>query len=477
VRRLTKSQEGVALPVATAMLLVISLFVVAFFSVTLQVNDTSIDDRSTKRALAAAEAGLQTALYRMNRIPTPDDGTSCFTFTWVVLPASGQCPAAPEVSLGNGAVFWYYVTPELGTGSCLGVAGLPTDRCITAVGKVGGVQRRVQVRASRLTGPPSYKSIGLVSKSLMYAGNSSEITSDVGSNGQVHFGNSAKTFSNSSAGIDGAVLHAPGSTWGTSGSGQQIAGGRQSVTTPFVFEPIKFEDAEIAAQQTNLKTSPLWTTTLPGSGTNYTYNATTKHFTVRDGKEVTLPGGTYYFCRLYMENGAKLKFSTTQATQIYVDSPSRTGSLCTTTTTPQVDGTFWLNNSNEFNKDGREDLVEIFVHGTPYNANRTPPSWCTPAGDTPPAPDDRCESDVLLNNSSGFEGMIYAPNTTVELNNSGKMKGAIAADKIRFNNSVVFELTDAVEDSAPATTGGINRGNWVECRAEPTVTGDPESGC
>ena len=475
MRRLTKSQEGVALPVATAMLLVISLFVVAFFSVTLQVNETSIDDRSSKRALAAAEAGLQTALYRMNRIGTSNSAL-CFTTDWVPL-QDGQCPAAPEVSLGNGAVFWYYVTPELGTGSCLGVAGLPTDRCITAVGKVGDVQRRAQVRASRLAGPPSYKSIGLVSKSLMYAGNSSEITSDVGSNGQVHFGNSAKTFSNSSAGIDGAVLHAPGSTWGTSGSGQQIAGGRQSVTTQFVFEPIKFEDAEIAAQQTNLKTSPLWTTTLPGSGTNYTYNATTKHFTVRDGKEVTLPGGTYYFCRFYMENGAKLKFSTTQATQIYVDSPSRAGSLCTTTTTPQVDGTFWLNNSNEFNKDGREDLVEIFVHGTPYNANRTRPSWCTPAGDTPPAPDDRCESDVLLNNSSGFEGMIYAPDTTVELNNSGKMKGAIAADKIRFNNSVVFELTDAVEDSAPATTGGINRGNWVECRPQPTVTGDPESGC
>jgi Tfp pilus assembly protein PilX len=467
VRRLTKSQEGVALPVATAMLLVISLFVIAFFSVTLQVNDTSIKDRSSKRALAAAEAGLQTALYRMNRIGVTPDPALCFTTTWVPK-VDGKCPAA-TMSLGNGASFTYYVTPELQTtGLCLGVAGLGTDRCITAVGTAGGVQRRVQMRASRLAGPPSYKSIGLMSKSLMYAGNSSEITSDVGSNGQVHFGNSAKTFSNSSAGIDGAVLHAPGSTWGTSGSGQQIAGGRQSVTTPFVFDPINFEPAEIAALATNLRPSPPWT-----KPSNTTYNATTKHFTVTG--EATLPGGTYYFCRFYMANGAKLRFSSTQATQIYVDSPSREGSLCTTTTTPQWDGTFWLNNSNEFNKDGREDLVEIFVHGTSWNGTRANAPDCTPAGDTQPdaPPDVRCKSDVLLNNSSGFEGMIYAPLTTVELNNSGKMKGAIAADEIRFNNSVVFELTDAVEDSAPATTGGINRGNWVECRP----ANDHQSAC
>lgn len=152
MRRLTTSQEGVALPVATAMLLVISLFVIAFFSVTLQVNDTSIKDRSSKRTLAAAEAGLQTALYRMNRIGATPDPALCFTTDWVPQDMGGQCPAAPEVPLGNGAAFTYYVTPELGTGSCLGVPGLPTDRCVTAVGKAGGVQRRVQVRASRLAG-------------------------------------------------------------------------------------------------------------------------------------------------------------------------------------------------------------------------------------------------------------------------------------------------------------------------------------
>jgi Tfp pilus assembly protein PilX len=464
VRRLTTSQEGVALPVATAMLLVISLFVIGFFSVTLQVNETSIDDRSSKRALAAAEAGLQMALYRMNQIGTSEP-TLCFTTNWVPR-ESGQCPEAPG-SLGNGASYTYYVTPELGTGFCVVSAGVATDRCITAIGTAGGVQRRVQVRANTITGAVSYRTVGLMSKSLMYAGNSSEITSDLGANGVVHFGNSAKTFANSSADIGGAVFQAPGSTYEESGSGQEIAAepDLQPVSTPYQFPPIDFEPVETTA----VNLAPGW------SRPDMTYTAATKQLRVTGSSASLLPG-TYYFCRFSMANGAKLTFSTSQPTQIYVDSPSRTGSLCAGPPA-QADpaGTFWTENSNEFNKDGREELVEIFVHGTSYNGTRSRPSFCIPAGDLPHT--DKCESDVLLNNSSSFEGMIYAPGTTVELNNSGKMKGAIAADKIRFNNSVVFELTDAVKDSAPVTTGGIERGNWVECRPQPTVATDPGSGC
>jgi hypothetical protein len=460
MRRLMTSERGIALPVATAMLLVISLFVVAFFSVTLQVNDTSIKDRSSKRALAAAEAGLQMALYRMNQFG-PSDPNQCFT--------TGPDPLCQGQTdqLGNGASYTYYVTRQAPPGVlCVGRAPGAMERCITSVGTAGGVQRRVQVLANTITGAISYKSVGLMTKSLMYAGVSSEITSEVAANGIVHFGNSAKTFSNASPEIDGAVLHAPGSTYQTSGSSQQIAGGRQSVATPYEFEDIKFEPIETTA--TNLTTAG-WSK----SG----YTAATKQWTVSGDQ--SLAAGIYYFCRLTMANSAKLTFSTSQPTQIYIDSPSRAGSLCEGQSNPATTypvGTFWLENSNEFNKDGREELVEIFVHGTSFNGTRSGPSFsCTPAGDSPHT--DKCKSDVLLNNSSAFEGMINAPNTTVELNNSGKMKGAIAADKIRFNNSVVFELTDAVKDEAPATVGGIDRGNWVECRPQPTVANDPESGC
>lgn len=465
-----KSQAGVALPAAMASVLVISLFVVAFYTTALHVNDRSVDDRAAKRALAAGEAGLQVALYRLNRIGT-NEPTQCLTNAWVPL-SGGECPGFPE-TVGNESSYRYYVTPEMAQlpeaqRTCVVLPGQTlagTDRCITVIGTASGVQRRVQARVSTLTGAVSYKSVGLMSKSLMYAGNSSEIKSDVGVNGVAHFGNSAKTFATSA--VDGALLRAPGSTYETSGSSQEIAGGQQSVATPFVFPPIDFEAAEIAAQTTNLRTVPTAWTAPSGSS----YNALTKQFTVTG--TATLAAGTYYFCRFYMDNSAKLQFSTSQPTQIYVDSPSRTGSLCAGQADPS--GTFWMRNSNEFNKDGREELVEVFVHGTSFNANRARPSWCTPAGDPPTT--DRCESDVLLNNSSGFEGMINAPDTTVELNNSGVFTGAITADKIRFNNSIKFEVTAAVKDSAPAASSGVQRDSWIECSASPSPAGDPESGC
>jgi Tfp pilus assembly protein PilX len=476
VRHLLKTQDGVALPVATAMMLVISLFVVGFFTVSLRVNDTSIADRSTKRALAAAEAGLQTALYRLNQIrPAIADGM-CLT-TGPVAPNAGECDGYTE-QLGNGAQFAYYVTPTaayqpVGSTCVLlpGQTATAADRCITAIGTAGGISRRVQVRVSNTSGPVTFKDIGLLGDTLVHAGNSAEITSDVGTNGTVQFGNSAKTFASPSIDVDGAVLLGPGATYTTQGSSQEIAGGQQSVAA-FEFPTTDFEAAELGSGTSTavaLNLRPGW-----DRPSNSTYNATTKQFTIGNSRDVTMPPGTYYFCRVSLENSAKWKFDATQPTRIYVDSPSRTGSQCAGQADPA--GTFYANNSVEINKEaGREDLLDVFVHGTTSNGTRSAFSGCTPAGDPPHT--GKCKSDFVLGNSVHFEGSVYAPNTTVEANNSVTWVGAIGADTIRANNSFKFELTSAVKDSGGDTSGAAERRGWLECRPSSTVAGDPESGC
>src|SRR5437016_5494678 len=66
-------QAGIALPVTVTMLFVISslAFVVAG-SVT-SAESQSTRDRSTKRAIAAADAGYDTAVYRLNKMtPLPN---------------------------------------------------------------------------------------------------------------------------------------------------------------------------------------------------------------------------------------------------------------------------------------------------------------------------------------------------------------------------------------------------------------------
>jgi Tfp pilus assembly protein PilX len=462
-----RSEDGVAMPVMTWMLVVVSLLVTGFFTVSLQLSDTTNEDRSSKRALAAAEAGLQTAVYRLNQLPVGD--SQCLADAPATPGAGSECTPSSSYSLGDGATFTYYVTQTFANqaagASCVTLpnqVSVDTDRCVTAIGTVNGVSRRVQARVTNLPGPPTFNQVGVLGRTQVFLGNSSEVKSDVGTNGNAHFGNSAKTFELTNIDVEGAVLRGPGSTYTTEGSGQVVAGGQVFVPA-FEFPSIDFAAAQTAAL--NLKTPPP-TWTKPG------YNSTTKQWTVSGTQ--TLDHGTYLFCRLHLNDGAKLKFHGTQPTKVYIDSPTRVGSPCYGQGDPA--GTFTADNSNEINIEaGKEHLVDFFVGGTPWNGTRSRYSWCSPAGSPPK--NEECRSDVVMDNSVKIKASVYAPTTTVEANNSVEWTGAIGADKIRFNNSVKFELTGAVKDRPSGSQGAALRTAWGECRPDPAQVSNPESGC
>jgi Tfp pilus assembly protein PilX len=466
-----RNQDGVAMPVMTWMLVVVSLLVTGFFTVSVQLSDSTNEDRSSKRALAAAEAGLQTAVYRLNQIDVA--ATQCLADAPTNPGTGSECQASSAVQLGGGASVTYYVTPTFenlpaGDQVCVSVldqASMPTDRCVTAVGSVNGVTRRLQVRVANQPGPPTFNQVGVLGKTQVFLGNSSEVKADVGTNGNAHFGNSAKTFELTNIDVEGSVLRGPGSTYTTEGSGQVVAGGQVFVPA-FEFDPIDFAAAQTAA--VNL-TTPGWTK----SG----YNTTTKHWVVSGTQ--SLNPGTYLFCRLHLNDGAKLRFPhASQPTKVYIDSPSRVGSPCygQALAHPTHAGTFTADNSNEINMDaGKEHLVDFFVGGTAVNGTRNRYPFCDPKGS--PIKFEECRSDVVMDNSVKIKASIYAPTTTVEANNSVEWWGAIGADKIRFNNSVKFELTEAVKERPSGSQGAALRTAWGECRPTPDSANDPESGC
>jgi hypothetical protein len=467
-----KSEDGVAMPVMTWMLVVVSLLVTGFFTVSLRLSDSTNADRSSKRALAAAEAGLQTAVYRLNQIDVP--ATQCLADGPAPPGAGSECAASSPYPLGDGASFTYYVTPtfeNLGAAaSCVSLPDqevMPTDRCITAIGTVNGETRRLQVRVTNLPGPPTFNQVGVLGKTQVFAGNSSKIWSDVGSNTNVHFGNSAETYHvGGHVDVDGSVLRGPGSTYTTEGSSQSVAGGQVFVSA-FEFPPIDFAAAEAAAA------NKTWTSANAPSGSSYsTSGNTNRHLTVTGIS--MLPPGTYVFCRVLIRDGAQWRFHGTQPTRVYIDSPNRVGSPCYDQ--PDPAGTFWAENSNLINMNaGKEHLLDIFVGGTPWNGTRSRPSWCSPAGSPPK--DEECRSDFILGNSTHIEASVYAPTTTVEANNSVHWWGAVGADRIRFNNSIEFHLTDAVKNRPSGSQGAALRTAWGECRPTPTSASDPESGC
>jgi hypothetical protein len=451
------------------MLLVISLLVVGFFSLSLRLNDTSADDRSSKRALAAAEAGLHAAIFRLNQLnqtPATTRSVSCLTSTWVA-PSGGQCPGLTE-SLGNGAQYTYYVTPEGGAAGCAELPGvapdLVMDRCVTSVGTVNGVSRRIQTRVISEPVVPAFNQVGLIGKSLVFAYNSANLNTDVGSNLRVEFENSVNVYENEAINVDGKVMLLEGGTYDYENS-VKVDGGTQTITTPFDFPMPDFEAVENNNSNATL-----------GTDLGTAWNATTRRINIPSGDR-TLRPGTYHVCGVQLGNSVKLKLSNAGGarTRIFIDSPSRPGSMCTGQADPA--GTFTADNSVEVNKEvgEREELLDIYMWGTPQNDTREMYSWCEPIRH--PTQTATCKSDFMLDNSVEFFGSVYAPNSSIQAHNSVKFYGATAADKIIFFNSVDFFLTGAIKNKPTEAPGAAQRKGWSECRPAPTVANDPESGC
>jgi Tfp pilus assembly protein PilX len=461
------SQDGIAMPVATAVMLIMSILVATFFSVGLSVTDSANEDRNSKSALAAAEAGLQTAVYRLNQIRNPAvPAGQCLTSV-PAAPVGGECPGQTE-QVGNGASFTYYVTPELGAGgACVLLPSrtvAPTDRCITVVGTTHGVTRRIQARVNSqfTTTVFPFGQAGLVGKSLVDAWNSVKIWSTVGSNVHVNFHNSIRV--NEDDDQAGSVsLLSPGGTY-TYQNAITVDGGTHSVTTPFDVPLVDFE----AVEQLNDNSR------LPAP-----FNPTTRQLTSTiQTNVITISPGNYHLCGVYLGHSVKLKFTHAgnAVTRLYVDSPSRPGSFCAGQ--PDPAGTFLADNSVEINKEvgEREELLEIYLYGTGKEGSRSTYGWCTA---NPEAQDTECKADFMLDNSVQFYGTVFAPNSTVAAHNSVEIYGGIAADKIGFNNSVEFHLTNEVagKSISVGATGPASRKGWTECRSAPTVAGNPESGC
>jgi Tfp pilus assembly protein PilX len=488
MRRLLTNQSGVAMPTATSMLMVVSLLVAAGLATATQLSHGSNRDQDQKRALSAAEAGIQTAVYRMNQIRNPKvPGTMCLT-TGPVAPSGtpAECPASPVESLGNGSSFYYYVTPRLGaTGTCALMPGQlteTTDRCITAVGTADGVTRRLQVRVAEKNVFGGSFDVGLLGKSVFYAYNAVTMTSDIGSNGTVYLNNSVTAEGEESLGVDGAVKLLQGGTY-TALNSVTVEGGLQTVAEPYEmpqpdFESYDGEAGGVAAPSENSNAS------LPSAY----YNATDKSFIVPSGT-VTINPGTYYFCHVFLGNSVNLRINnsglntTNGMTRILVDAPRRSGSNCPsspTTYIPDHAGTFGADNSVDINKEAaeREELLQIYVYGSgneQEHLSTSRYSWCHRQA-SPVLPSE-CRSDFILDNSVEFYGSVYAPESTVIAHNSVTIYGALAADKLRLFNSVNFTITDAVQRAPALVLGAAVRKGWTECRSAPTTVTDPESGC
>lgn len=451
MRRLLAREDGVALPVALGALAVVTLIAAMTAGGAVNSSDSSTEDRSSKRALAAAEAGLNVASYRVNRLVESTPAlldSQCVAAAAAAPLANGEC--APSTGdLGNGTKYSYYVTPKVSSGNpnaCptqIPGDALPAgagERCVTSVGEADGVVRRVQGRLTNVA-QSIFDFQGLVGTSGIKVNNGVVLNSQVGSNGSVTVNGNAKV-GDVHLSPTGTIQKSPNATHGTVYT-------HDAFTLPSL-------DAEFAESTTSppnsnsLLRGPVQATANPNSagysGT-VTWNSVTRNLDLGPRATVTLGPGTYNLCRLRMAKDAKL-YTTGGLVKLFIDSPDR-DTTCSGVLTPRLD----LGSGTQINNPGEAKNLQIYIYGR----------------------NDYSEP-IVFNNGIAMRAAVYAPRSTLKFASALDIQGAVSAYFLEFSASVNFQWDSSLADIVKAGAD-YERSAWSECTRTPTTPSDPESGC
>jgi Tfp pilus assembly protein PilX len=467
VRDRLRSETGLGLPLTMAVLLITLTLAGWVATASQESHSAATTDRSSKRALGAAEAGLARAAWRLDQQPAIAsnqcllsaaalaDGTAQET---IAAPLAGVCPASTTATLGNGAAYSFTVTAQNTVPTtCAGEPSPAGERCATAIGTVAGVTRRVQARLATGSVATTYTHTGIVGRTSVRLGNSVEMWTcggetpgRIGSNTSIDFGNSIKLGESCGGSGSWGVAH-PGTPGLVSGSPSPYP---SNTVPPTTHTLPNVDPGNTATVNDNAL--------LTGSG--YVWDGGAAARTLRITSNKVIPAGTYNLCSLTLDGG-NIDVVTGGTATIYIDSPDRAGSGCAAGT-----GGFWAKNGESTNWGAGGDVksavpatrapwLRLLVVGSTAWESGTRPCNGNKAG------------AVLLCNSNRFAGTIYAPASKVVLSNSVEFVGAIAADRVDLENSVRFRLPTGLSAQTVGTTpGGAVMRRWTECRSKATGT-------
>ncbi len=448
-----RAEDGIAAVVALSSLMIVSVLAGTVLTSSLSLSDSSNRDRASKRALAAAEAGLQQATFRINRL-SPSNGL-CVTNIVVTPLTSGLCPTVTD-SVADGAGFSYRVTPILNLNDTC--AGLPVQttvngevtivqRCITATGTVQGRTRRVQARVAAFQGNPIFPLPGIIGLDGVEVKNNAEVAGWMGSNGLISMKNNN--------GIQGGLELGPSAPDPSVGGSQPGTISRRTPTQgSWVLAPVEIgnsatvnDNARISNGLLNPRVSPF------DSSSNTSYDAATRTLTLGNNSSITLGGGTYNFCSISMGNHSSILIAPRaagqpQAIRLFVDSPHRQGSGC-----PANSGRLTMGQGATFGSPPAGDPrnLQLYVYG-----------W---------APSENPVANTIEFNNNGWVGSFYAPQSNVVFKNNAELRGGLAARKVEFKNNLEFEWDDGVGEIRVRTLTLFYRTAWKECRTANGATG------
>jgi Tfp pilus assembly protein PilX/cytoskeletal protein CcmA (bactofilin family) len=444
-RRLT-GDAGFVLPTAMIVLLILAVLVGAAITVASQTSTSTTRDNNTKAALEAAEAGLQTAAYRLSKLELEPKTTECITAKAWAKPTSGAyCESSGSEPLGNGATFEYrtsrgLVAGEKCNGETISSQENVTQRCITSVGTVNGVRRRVQERASSLASP-LFQVKGILGLHSVSIENNGKLEGEVGTNEILNLKNGVT--------LERADLGPLGKVEGTSTPKETIKN-----TSPFEAPPVPIgESAKSAITQAECKPPPeggevgrncdFLITNGADANSGVTFSTALRSLSMGNGSSLELKEGVYNFCNFQVSgNNTKLTTVAGGKVVIFIDSAARAGSGCSSPA-----GKLEFKNGLELIDPNANALyLQIYVY------------------------DSSGGTIELKNNVSGgqFYGTIVAPSSKVAIGNNAEFVGAIVANEVELAPNFKFKFEKEV-NNLKTPSHLYERKAWEEC--PPTYAG------
>ncbi len=400
-------ESGFILVMTLLVLAVLIALVGAVGVSSVNVGNTSSQVTLRNRAYAVANAGVQTALFRLN--------------------ATGGTTGATG-SVTNGASYSYTVSALSQGDTCAGLwvkqtgSGQPVQEdCITATGTVGSFSVKVQDRVVAYTPVPSAFPVnGIFAINGFSVGqNFTDTAGDIASNGQITFGSGASVTGK----LEYLQQYPPAGITCTNTCTPVI----EQTPLTLASTPATADAAYGAAATTNNDNaiSPAaWT------AAGYTYTPATHQILGGNGNAntITFQPGTYYYCDFSADttNGVELD-SASSATAanpviIYIDSPSRNGSSCAPGTGNFAGGknTMVLNNLS-----GIGSAFQIYIHGTPGCTTNCP--------------------IILSKNSGTYSNVeIYAPYSQLNSKNNTTLTGDFVVGSLNENQNGAFTFLGPV---------------------------------
>lgn len=435
---LRHAEQGIALPAALLVTVISFALATAAVFASVESQRGTERDSGSKDAIAAADAGANVAMLRLNEFAndlnssTPCLGLSAGTLVTTTA-TEGWCPEITGTV--GGATYSYRMSSASGT-----------TTNIVASGTADGVSRRVDITLKHDTVGSIFGEAGMIGQEKITLEGNSDIRVGLGTNGNLETSGNTEICNN--------IRHGVGKEWKHSGnvtqcSGYKVTEGNTSLPAVSSFMPANIETENSDSRLVYCtKTSPVkeptgcesdsysggtWSSTSP-------WNPTTRSLSASGNTVITLGGGNYWLCSLKLEGNSEFIMAQGAKVRLFFDTPEHCG----------------LSSGSAQISIGGNDRISATGYQPSLGEYETPGFYLMGSATIPTTVD-------IAGNSSTDEFVIYGPNTNIEITGNATYKGVVAGKTVKDTGNGAFEDDSGFE---PPEIGGSTlyaRQAYVEC--------------